>query len=39
MQCKNKEFKVKGLQNSPLGMRDADLHLIVTNDKIAKYLQ
>lgn len=38
MQCKNKEFKVKGLQNSPLGMRDADLHLIVTNDKIGKTL-
>lgn len=34
MECKNKEFKVKGLQNSLLGMRDVDLHLIVTNDKL-----
>lgn len=38
MECKNKEFKVKGLQNSLLGMRDVDLHSIVTNDKVGKTL-
>lgn len=38
MNCKNKEIKVNGIQNSPLGMIEAPLHVLITNDSIGKTL-
>ena len=38
MNCKNKEIKVNGIQNSPLGMIETTLHVLITNDSIGKTL-
>ena len=39
MNCKNKEIKVKGIQNSPMGMTETQLHVLITNDSIGKTLR
>lgn len=38
MRCKNKEIITNGIQTSPLGMLEKELHVLITNDSVGKTL-
>lgn len=38
MKYQSKEFKINGIQNSPLGMEVKELHILISNDTVGKTL-